>query len=237
MSRTTLAGAAALLAAPAVAIAGTLVQPTLSDDPAEQLAALTAHRGAMIAAIALSTSAIVLLIGGAIWMSLALAPRATRLATAGGALAVLGSLVVLFENGIAASAPSVVRGLDPAAATAALERVHSSAAVSGLEPLSLLGDLGLALLGLAAVKAGAPRITAVAIAVGALGEGIGFATGTKPLVVGSFAVLLAGLTQAVRTLRWATPSPQQPNAQTGTAPRRPAAYPALATEDRPPAPV
>ena len=74
MSKRTLAGAVALLAAPIIVIAGTLAQPTLSDDAASQVAALTDHRGAMITSTALSTIAVVLLIGGLIWFALALAP-------------------------------------------------------------------------------------------------------------------------------------------------------------------
>ena len=44
LSKSTFAGAAALLAAPIVVIAGTLAQPTLSGDAATQVAALTDHR-------------------------------------------------------------------------------------------------------------------------------------------------------------------------------------------------
>jgi hypothetical protein len=50
------------------------------------------------------------------------------------------------------------------------------------------------------VRAGAPRWAAAAIVIGALGEGAGFATGTRALVIVSFALLFAGLLQAVRTL-------------------------------------
>jgi hypothetical protein len=113
---------------------------------------------------------------------------------------VLGSLVVLFENSVGAAAPAIVAGLDQAQATALLDRIHSSAAISALEPLSLAGDIGIALLGIAAVKAGAPRWAAAAIVIGALGEGAGFATGSKALVIISFAVLFTGLLQAARTL-------------------------------------
>jgi hypothetical protein len=200
MLRTAHAAAAALLAAPAVAIASVIIQPTLSDDPAQQLSALTDHRSAAIAALALNTISIGLLIAGVIWIALALSPRNPRLALTGGTLGVLGALIVLFENGIAAAAPSIIRGLDPPTATAALDGVHSSAAASGLEPLSLLGDIGLALLGVAVLRAGAPRATTALIAAGALGEGIGFATATRALVLASFAILLVGLAQAVRTL-------------------------------------
>ncbi len=200
MSTHNIAGAGALLAAPILAVLATLIQPTLSDDAAAQVTALSDHRGATIAAIALSTIAIALLIAGTIWLATALIPRAPRLALAGGVLGVLGSLIVLFENGVAASGPTIVSELDPSRATAVLESIHSSAAVSALEPLSLLGDLGLAMLGVAVVRAGAPRWTAAAIAVGVLGEGAGFATETKALVVVGFALLFVGLAQAVRTL-------------------------------------
>ena len=99
-----------------------------------------------------------------------------------------------------AAAPAIASGLGHAQATAMLERVHSGA-IAAVEPLALLGDIGVALLGVAALKAGAPRWAAAAIAVGALGEGAGFATSTKALVITSFAILFVGLLPAVRTLR------------------------------------
>jgi hypothetical protein len=198
-SKSTFAGAAALLAAPIVVIAGTLAQPTLSDDAATQVAAFTVHRGPMIAGMTLRTTGLILLIAGTVWLALTIAPRAPRLAIAGGVLGVLGSLVVLFENGVGAAAPAIVDTLDRAQATAVLDRINTGA-ISALEPLSILGDIGIALLGIAVARVGAPRWAAVAIVIGALGEGAGFATGTKALVIISFALLFAGLLQAVRTL-------------------------------------
>ena len=198
-SKSTLAGAGALLAAPILVIAGTLAQPTLSDDAATQVAALTVHRGPMIAGLTLRTTGLILLIAGTVWLALRLAPRAPRLAMAGGVLGVLGSLVVLFENGVGAAAPAIAGTLDQAQATAVLDRINTGA-VSALDPVAILGDIGVALLGIAVVKAGAPRWAAAAIVIGALGEGAGFATGTKALVIVSFALLFAGLLQAVRTL-------------------------------------
>jgi hypothetical protein len=203
----TTAGSLALLAAPIIVIVATLAQPTLSDDPASQVAALADHRGAMITGMALSSIAVVLLIAGIIWFALALAPRAPRLAMAGGVLSVFGLLVVLFENGVAAAIPAIVGGLDRIQATFVLDRIHSGAAITALGPLSITGDIGLALLGLAAVKAGAPRWAGAAIAIGALAGGAGFATGTKALVIIAFAVLFLGLLQAVRTLA-ASPAPR-----------------------------
>lgn len=207
MNRRTMAGAAALLTAPLVAILSALTQPSLSDHAGKQVAGLTEHRDATILALSLNTIAVVLLVAGAIWLALELGRRAPRLALAGGILAVFGSLVVVFENGIAAATPSIVSGLDPAQATATLDRINSSAAVSGLEPLSLLGDIGLAILGFAAVSVGAPRWTAAAVTLGALGEGVGFATGTRTLIIVAFVILWVGLAQAVRTLA-ARPAPQ-----------------------------
>jgi hypothetical protein len=213
-SKSTFAGAAALLAAPIVVIAGTLAQPTLSGDAATQVAALTVHRGPMIAGMTLNTTGLILLIAGTVWLALTLAPRAPRLAMAGGVLGTFGSLVVLFENGVGAAAPAIVDTLDRAQATAVLDRINSGA-ISALEPLSILGDIGVALLGIAVARAGAPRWAAAAIVIGALGEGAGFATGTKALVIISFALLFAGLLQAVRTL--VTRAAPQPAAETAQA--------------------
>ena len=199
LSKSTFAGAAALLAAPIAVIAGTLAQPILSGDAATQVAALTVHRGPMIAGMTLRTTGLILLIAGTVWLALTIAPRAPRLAMAGGVLGVLGSLVVLFENGVGAAAPAIVDTLDRAQATAVLDRI-STGAISALDPLAILGDIGIALLGIAVARAGAARWAAAAIVIGALGEGAGFATGTKALVIISFALLFAGLLQAVRTL-------------------------------------
>jgi hypothetical protein len=200
LSKSTFAGVSALLAAPIVVIVANLVRPTISDDAAKQVVAFTDHRPAMIVGIALSAIAVVLLTAGIVWLALTLAPHAPNLAIAGGVLGVLGSLIVLFVTGVGAAAPAIVHGLNPAQATSTLQHIQSSPAVSGLEPLQLIGDIGVALLGIAATKAGAPRWAATAIAIGALGEGAGFGTGMKALVIVAFAVLFVGLAEAVRTL-------------------------------------
>jgi hypothetical protein len=200
VSKSRVAGAGALIAAPIVAIAANLVRPTLSDDAANQVAAFTEHRGAMIAGIALSAIAIVLLTGGIVWLALELARHAPRLALAGGVLGVFGLLLITFLTGVSAAAPAIVHVFSPVQATAALHGIQSSAAVKGLEPLQLLGDLGIALLGIAAITAGAPRWAGTAIVVGGFAEGAGFGTGTKAVVIGAFALLLVGLIEVVRTL-------------------------------------
>ena len=213
VSKSRLAGAGALIAAPIVAIAANLVRPTLSDDAANQVAAFTEHRGAMIAGIALSAIAVVLLTAGIVWLALELARHTPRLALAGGALGVFGSLLIMFLTGVSAVAPAIVHVLSPVQATATLHGIQSSAAVKGLEPLQLLGDLGIALLGIAAIRAGAPRWAGIAIVIGALAEGTGFGTGTKAVVIGAFALLFVGLIEVVRTLV-ASPSGEQVAAKT-----------------------
>jgi hypothetical protein len=200
LSKSRLAGAAALLLAPLVVIPAVLVRPTLSDDAASQVAAVTDHRAALITANVLTSIAIVLLTAGIVWLALSVAPRAPSLAIAGGVLGVFGSLVVAFEAGLESTASHIVHGLDPAQATATLHSIQSSAVVSALGPMELLGSIGFALLGLAVVKTGAPRWSGAAIAIGALGEGVGFATHTKGLVIAAFAIMFVGLVEAVRTL-------------------------------------
>jgi hypothetical protein len=195
MHRPNLAGATALVAAPVLAIIGIAVSPTMSNQSADQVTAVSVHHFASGLGLTLQTLAAVLFIAGIAWLALAVAERSPKLALAGGILGVGGLLIVLFEDGVSATTPAIASGLDHAAATGLLDRVHSGA-LAGLEPVSLLGDLGLALLGFAAVKAGASQWTAAAITVGAFGESAGFATGNKPLLLISFAVLLAGLTGA-----------------------------------------
>lgn len=192
MSNASRAGAAALISAPIVVIAGALVTTTLSDDAADQVAAFADHHGSMVTGAVLQGISIVLLIAGAAWLASAVFPHARALGLAGGTLAVLGSLPVVYDDGVHAAIGSV------AANEQAVHQILSSAAVTAVEPISLLGDIGLALLGIAAAKAGAPRWTAGAIIVGAFAEGAGFATGTKPLVAVAFALLLAAFVAVVR---------------------------------------
>jgi hypothetical protein len=199
MPKSNLTGAIALVAAPALALVGVAVTPTMSDHATKQVQALTVHRSAMILGLTLQTLALVLLIAGTIWLALAIGNRAPKLALAGGILGVGGSLIVLFENGAAAAAAAIVGRLDPAAATAAVGRIHSGA-LAGLEPVSILGGVGLAILGYSAVRAGAARWTRVAIPLGALAVGLGFATGTKPLLLIAFATLLIGVAGAAANL-------------------------------------
>ena len=217
-SKAQLAGATCLLLSAPVVIIGTLVAPTLSDDAAAQVSALTAHRAAAISGLVLTTIALLLQVAGVVWLAITTARRSPKLALAGGVFGVLGAFIVMFENGIQASLPSIVRALagsDTSQATAVVDHVRSSTA-AGLDPLSLLGDLGLILLGVAAVRFGAPRATAVVLAFGAVAEGTGFGSGTRVLVVAGFALVFVAAAVIVRTMLRAPltgPTPARPAEQ------------------------
>ena len=109
--KSTNAGALALLATPIVVTAAVLIQPTLPGDASTQVTALISHHQAMITGMTLSIIAVVLLTAGTLWLALALAPRAPRLAIAGGVLGVFGALAVLFQNSVTAAAPAIASGL------------------------------------------------------------------------------------------------------------------------------
>jgi hypothetical protein len=199
VSRLAFAGAASFLAAPVVAAAGVLASTTMSDDAATQVAAFADHRGAMIGGAVLENLGILLFLAGIAWLTTAVAPRARGLAIAGGILGVAGSLVILFEDGLTATLPSVVSSLDSAQATTVIHHIHSSA-VSGVEPLAILQPAGCLLLALAALRSGVRRWAAGLFTVGGFLDTVGFATGSKPLTAIGFAVLLAGLIPLVHTL-------------------------------------
>lgn len=189
MTRTALAAKAALLAAPLLALVSAVVSPTVADG---DVAAMENHRQLIQLGHAISTLSIVLLTGGTIWLAVTLSRSARRLALFGGILAVAGSLIVLFEDGMSAAEPAVVAASAHTRAVGLVDHIEASA-FRGLEPLALLGDLGLAVLALAAARAGAPRWAAISTAVGAFAEGAGFATGTRLVVIAGFAALFAGL--------------------------------------------
>jgi hypothetical protein len=191
-----LAGAASLLAAPLLAIVSSLVLPTMSDDATPTVAALLDHHGAMVTGLTLQMLALALLVAGTVWLAFAVAPHARSLAAGGGIVGVAGLLVIVFTNGLHVAAVPVVSALDPVQATAAVQAISGSTALSALEPLSILHVVGLVLLAV-----GLRRTAAAAGAVLALGgaiETVGFATGTRALVVAGFVVFLAAAAELVR---------------------------------------
>lgn len=205
MSRTMLAGAVCLIAAPLLELVSSIVVPTMSDETGPVVTALRDHHGAMVAGLTLEMLALALLIAGTLWLALAVAPHAPRLAGAGGILGVAGLLAILFANGMSAAAAPVVSSLDEASATTAVDAITGSAAHSVLEPLSILHVLALILIAVALRRtAAAASVTLVA---GSIVETAGFATGTRALVIAGFALFLAGAFGVVRRLAFVAHAP------------------------------
>lgn len=200
MSNRSLTGAAALLAAPLAIIAAALIIPTLSDEATDQVAALDHHRTAMLTGMTLQMVTVVLFIAGAVWLALTVGRHAPRLAYAGGVLAVGGGLLVLFVDAMHVAVAAATLHLGAGQATLVADRILSSRVVTIVEPLQMLQDLGFVLLATAVAKAGAPKWAATAIAIGAVGEAAGFGAESRAVVAVAFAVMLAGLVPAVRTL-------------------------------------
>lgn len=206
MSKTMLAGAAALVAAPVLEVVSALVEPTASDDAADQVAAFVDHRGAAVLGVALEMIALGLLIAGTVWLAVCLARRSPKLAAWGGILAVFSYFVVAFENGTSLAAAAITQALPSPQATTALHAVAHSAGVSAVEPLSVLGIVGFVLLALALRRSAAPLWAAAGLAVGTAIETAGFAAGTRALVVAGFAVLAVSAAAVVRSLLAGAPA-------------------------------
>ena len=84
MSASARAGSAALIVGPLLGLAGYAMLPTLSDDAAPLVHAVTVHPDAMVAGLTLQALGIAVLIGGMVWLAVTLIPAARRLAIAGG---------------------------------------------------------------------------------------------------------------------------------------------------------
>lgn len=199
MSKSHRAGATALLAAPLLALVINAVLPSLTDDPPAVIGSLHSHHGTMVLGLSLEPLSIALMIAGVVWLAAVLRARAPRLATAGGIIGVAGGFIVLFEDGVHAVAPAVVDTLGAGAATKVLGNIATSGAAR-VEPLALLLAVGLTLLAVAAVTAGAPGWLAFAVGVCAFAQGIGEATGIRVLLLAAFAGLFLSLAAIVRTL-------------------------------------
>lgn len=199
-SKTARAAMAALVVAPLAAAASVLIQTTLSEKSADLTDAFTHHRNAMIAGLTVNCLALAVLVAGVVWIAVTLAPRARTLATVGGILGVGGLLLIVFENGLTAAAPSLYAALDPEQAARGWDAIHDSAAMSMLQPVSLLGGVGVALLGIAAGRLGASWWAAGAVVVGAIGQGVGFASASRPVTGIAFLLLFVGWVGVLRTL-------------------------------------
>ena len=190
MPNRAITGAVALLAAPIIVIVATLAPANpvqRHSQPGRR--ARRAPRGDRTPASALSSiSSRPAHHQASSPFALALAPRAPRLAIAGGVLGVLGLLAVLFENSVAATFPAIASGLDRIQRRRAgphpFRRHHDASGHCGSSAISASPYSASP-----PSRRGRPGWAGAAIAVGALAQAPGFATGAKALVIMAFAVL------------------------------------------------
>lgn len=199
MSVMSRAGAGCLLAGALLGLASVLSSTTLSEKEADQAAAFTVHRGAMELGLAFGALAACLLVGGVVWLAYVTWVDAPRLARVGGVLGVFGLLPVLFGDGVSAAGVALVHGMNTVQATSALHRLGGGA-IEAIDPVSLFGDIGLVLLGIAVIRVGVPRWAGAAMVFGAIGQGAAFGAGFRPVAIVGFALLLIGFAGTVRTV-------------------------------------
>jgi hypothetical protein len=184
--------------APIVGLVSALAGVPVSGKAADLASTFTDHPSAARLGLALNAVAATLLVGGIVWFALTCHRSAPRLAIAGGTLGVLGMLAVLFDDAVHVSGSLVVDGLSADQARTALGPL-TSGGVFAVGPLSELGDIGLIVLAVAALRLGLPRWAAVVLCVGVIGEGVGFGAGSRYLVAAGFALTAIGVGMVVRT--------------------------------------
>jgi hypothetical protein len=205
------AGAACLLAGPLAGLASVLIVRTESLTAADRAAAWTAHPTATHAGLAVNAIAVVLLAAGVVWFAWTTHERSPRLATAGGVLGVLGLFAITCDDAIHVAGSVAVSGMTAAQATPVADRLFSGG-VTAAGILSELGDIGVILLAVAALKIGVPRWGAATLIVGVIAEGLGFAAGSRYLAAVGFALTLVGVATVVRTALTRAPAPTIPTA-------------------------
>jgi hypothetical protein len=199
MSAYSRAGATCLVLAPVAGIASVLAGVPVSGKAGDLASTFIDHPSAARLGLALNAVAATLLVGGIVWFALNCHGCSPRLALAGGTLGVLGMLAVLFDDAVHVCGSLVVDGLSVAQAKTALGPL-TSGGVFAVGPLSELGDVGLILLAIAALRIGLPRWSAVVLCVGVIGEGLGFGAGSRYLVAAGFALTALGMVMVVRTV-------------------------------------
>jgi hypothetical protein len=191
-------GALCLVLAPLLGLASVVAGAPVSGKAADQATAYVEHPAAAHAGLALNALAAALLIGGVVWLASVCFERAPALAVTGGVLAVAGLLAVLFDDAVRVAGSLMVAGTTAADATTAL-RPLTTGGVFVVGPLSELGDVGLVVLTVAALRFGLPRWAAGVLCAGVIGEGLGFATGSRVVAAAGFGLTAAGLAAVVRT--------------------------------------
>lgn len=198
MSPLSRAGGACLILGPIAGIASVLIEPTVSLQAPDLAAAYAAHPGATHLGLGVNAVAAVLTVAGLIWFAGSTRTRSPRLAVAGGVLGALGMFSVVFDDAVHLTGSLVTGGMAAAQATPLLERLTSGGIVAaGI--LSELADLGMILLAIAALRIGVPKWASAVLCVGVIGQGAGFASGSRYLAAAGFAVALVGFTAVVRT--------------------------------------
>jgi hypothetical protein len=198
MSAYSRAGATCLVLAPVAGLVSALAGVPVSGKTADLASSFTDHPSTARLGLALNAIAATLLVGGIIWFAMICHPRAPRLAMAGGTLGVLGMLSVLFDDAVHVCGSLVVDGLSTDQARTALGPL-TSGGVFAVGPLSELGDIGLVLLAIAALRLGLPRWAAAVLCLGVIGEGVGFGAGSRYLVATGFALTAVGAAMVVRS--------------------------------------
>lgn len=205
MSPLSRAGAACLLAAPLAGLASVLIERSVSLKAPDLATAFTLHPTATHIGLAVNAVGTVLLAAGLVWFAWTAYARSPRLAVAGGVLGLIGLFSIAVDDGVHIAGSLVVSGLPAADATPILERLTSGGVVAaGI--VSELADIGVILLAIAALRIGVPAWGTAIICLGAVGEAVGFATGTRYLAAAGFAVTLVGYTTIVRAAFAARPA-------------------------------
>jgi hypothetical protein len=199
MSSYSRAGAACLVLAPLVGLVSMLVASTVSGKAADLATAFVEHPSATQAGLALNAVAASLLVGGLVWFAWITHRRAPRLAIIGGVLGVLGMLAVLFDDAVHVTGSIMVEGMTTADAKAALDPL-TSGGVFAVGPLSELGDIGMILLAIAALRLGLAWWAGAVLCAGVIAEGLGFATGSRYLAAAGFALPASGVATMTRTV-------------------------------------
>jgi hypothetical protein len=198
--RLTLIAASCLVLAPVVALASTALAPTMSDDASAQLKADAAHHGSAVASVVLEIATVPLLVVAVLALTALTAKGSPAWARVGGALGLFGVLDLLFIGAVSAvQLEMVTGGAERSQMVALTERIQHSA-IGAAEPLTVVLAAGLVILadGLRRAK----RISsaaAAAIALGAVLEPVGFATGTRAVAILAFLLLLAGFGAVARS--------------------------------------
>lgn len=198
-------GATCLVLAPIAGVVSVVVGTPVSSKAADQATAYVHHPAATHLGLAINAIAATLLVGGLVWFARVAYQHSPRLAMAGGALGVLGMLAVLFDDAVHVAGSVMVSDMSTAQATTALDPLTSGGVVA-VGPLSELGDIGIILLAIAALRFGLPRWAAAVLCAGVIGEGLGFATGSRYLAAAGFALTFVGLATVVRTVPTGTPA-------------------------------